>query len=313
MIAQLLLYKIFQLFLIMILGFVLVKAKLVKSEDSMVLSKLSLYLFMPAVIINAFNVEMTNDIVRGLIIAFFAAVLIHIVLLVLDCILKKHFKATSVERASIMYSNAGNLIVPLVSYVLGEEWLIYSSAFLIVQLVFLWTHGVRLFSDKKISLKKILLNINMLAVITGFVIMLLGLRLPNFVGEITSSLGSMLAPTGMIIAGMLAASVDFGKMLKNKRLYVVMVARLVICPVIIMFLLKGILLIVEIPNVDTVMLISYLASITPTASTVMQFSQIYGKDSYYATAINTVTTIGCIITMPLLIMFFNLFFDMYCT
>ena len=101
----------------MILGFVLVKAKLVKSEDSSVLSKLSLYLFMPAVIINAFNVEMTNDIVRGLIVAFFVAVLIHIVLLMLDCILKKYFKTTNVERASIMYSNAGNLIVPIVTYV----------------------------------------------------------------------------------------------------------------------------------------------------------------------------------------------------
>lgn len=305
MIAQLLLYKIIQLFLIMTLGFVLVKAKLVKSEDSMVLSKLSLYLFMPAVIINAFNVEMTNDIIWGLIIAFLVAALIHIVLLMLDCILKKYFKATNVERASIMYSNAGNLIVPIVTYVLGGEWLIYSSAYLIVQLVFLWTHGVRLFSDQKISLKKILLNINMLAVISGFVIMFSGLRLPNFIGEITSSLGAMLAPAGMIIAGMLAASVDFKKMLENKRLYFVMIARLVIYPVIIMFLLKGISLIVRIPNVDTVMLISYLASITPTASTVMQFSQIYGKDSYYATAINAVTTIGCIITMPLLILLFN--------
>lgn len=171
----------------MTLGFVLVKAKLMKSEDSMVLSKLSLYLFMPAVIINAFNVEMTNDIIWGLIIAFLVAALIHIVLLMLDCILKKYFKATNVERASIMYSNAGNLIVPIVTYVLGGEWLIYSSAYLIVQLVFLWTHGVRLFSDQKISLKKILLNINMLAVISGFVIMFSGLRLPNFIGEITSS------------------------------------------------------------------------------------------------------------------------------
>ncbi len=304
MIVQLLLYKIFQLFLIMILGFVLVRAKLMKSEDSAVLSKLSLYLFMPAVIINAFNVEMTNDIVMGLIIAFFVAILIHIILLMLDCVLKKIFKTTNLERASILYSNAGNLIVPIVTYVFGEEWLIYSSAYLIVQLIFLWTHGVRLFSDKKISLKEILLNINMLAVISGFVIMFLGVRLPNFISEITSSLGAMLAPAGMVIAGMLAASVDFGKMLKNKRLYIVMMARLIICPVIIMFLLKGISLIVRAPNVDTVMLISYLASITPTASTIMQFSQIYGKDSYYATAINAVTTIGCIITMPLLIMFF---------
>ena len=308
MVAQLLLYKIIQLFLIMILGFVLVKVKLVKSEDSIVLSKLSLYLFMPAVIIDAFDVEMTNDIISGLITAFFTAVLIHIGLFALDCVLKKYFKSTSVERASIMYSNAGNLIVPLVTYILGEEWLIYSSAYLIVQLVFLWTHGVRLFSNKKISAKNILLNVNMLAVLLGFVIMILRLRLPVFIGEITSSLGAMLAPSGMIIAGMLAASVDFKKMLKIKRLYFVMIARLVICPVIIVFLLKGISLIVRIPDIDTVMLISYLASITPAASTIMQFSQIYGKDSYYATAINAVTTIACVITMPLLIMFFDLFF-----
>ena len=308
MIAQLLLYKIIQLFLIMILGFVLVKVKLVKSEDSVVLSKLSLYLFMPAVIINAFNVEMTNDIMVGLIIAFFTAVLIHIGLFILDCVLKKHFKATSVERASIMYSNAGNLIVPLVTYILGEEWLIYSSAYLIVQLVFMWTHGVRLFSKQKINAKNILLNVNMLAVLFGFVIMILRLRLPVFIGEIASSLGAMLAPSGMIIAGMLAASVDFEKMLKIKRLYFVVIARLVIYPVIIVLLLKGISLIVRIPDIDTVMLISYLASITPAASTIMQFSQIYGKDSYYATAINVVTTIVCVITMPLLIMFFDLFF-----
>ena len=61
--------------------------------------------------------------------------------------------------------NAGNLIVPIVTYVLGEEWVIYSSAFLIVQLVFLWTHGVRLFSDDKLSIKKIILNVNMIAVL----------------------------------------------------------------------------------------------------------------------------------------------------
>lgn len=304
MIAQLLLYKIFQLFIIMILGFVLVKAKLVKSEDSTFLSKLSLYLFMPAVIVNAFNIQMTNDIVKGIIIAFLLAIIIHIVLLMLDCILKKRFKAKNVERASIMYSNAGNLIVPIVTYVLGEEWVIYSSAYLIVQLVFLWTHGVRLFSDQKISLKKILLNVNMIAVISGFVIMFSGLRLPDFIGEITSSLGAMLAPAGMIIAGMLAASVDFKKMLKFKRLWFVTITRLLICPGIIMLILKCILLIVKMPYVDTVVLISYLASITPTASTVMQFAQIYGKDSCYATAINAVTTVGCIITMPLLIMLF---------
>ncbi len=300
MIAQLLLQKILQLFLIMIVGFVLVKVKIVKSEDSTVLSKLSLYLFMPAVIINSFNMEITEEIMRGLFIAFAAAILIQGLFLLLDLLLKKYFGFTNVERASIMYSNAGNLIVPIITYVLGEEWLIYGSAYLIVQLVFLWTHGVKLFSTGKASLKKILLNINMLAVAFGFIMLLFRIRLPEFVSEITSSLGGMLAPAGMIIAGMLAASVDFRGVLKNKRLYLVTFARLVLYPVLTMVLLKGILFVTKIPEA-TVMLISYLASISPTASTIMQFAQLYGKDADYATAINAVTTILCILTMPVLV------------
>jgi len=133
--------------------------------------------------------------------------------------------------------------------------------------------------------------------------MIFNFRLPAFIGEITSSLGGMLAPSGMIIAGMLAASVDFGKMLKNKRLYFVLIARLIICPVIIMIILKIIILNVKIADIYTISLITYFASMTPTASTVMQFAQIYGKDAEYATAINAITTIGCVVTMPLLIMF----------
>ena len=40
----------------------------------------------------------------------------------------------AVEKASMIYSNAGNLIIPIVTAVLGKEWVIYSSAFLSVQL-----------------------------------------------------------------------------------------------------------------------------------------------------------------------------------
>ena len=273
-------------------------------EDSTPLSKLSLYLFMPAIIINAFNIRVTREITRGLIVAFVVAIAIHMVLLLIDGIVKKSFRATSVERASIIYSNAGNLIVPIITYIFGEEWLIYASAYLIVQIVFLWTHGVQLFSEQKSCLKKILLNVNVIAVFVGFVMMIFNLRLPAFVGEITAPLGNMLAPTGMIIAGMLAAGVDFGKMLKNKRLYLVSAARLVICPVIVLILFKGIMAFVVDSHIRTVMMISYLASITPSASTIMQFAQLYGKEADYATALNVVTTIGCILTMPLLILFF---------
>ena len=39
---------------------------------------------------------------------------------------------------------------------------------------------------------------------------------------------------------------------------------------------------------------------TPTAMLVTQLSQFYGKDAAKASAINVLTTLSCVVTMPLL-------------
>ena len=53
MVAKLLIYKILQLFCMMLIGIVIAKLKIVTSKESSVLSKISLYLLMPSAIINA--------------------------------------------------------------------------------------------------------------------------------------------------------------------------------------------------------------------------------------------------------------------
>ena len=52
-ISILLMEQIFELFLMILMGFIIVKAGIVKEEDSKVLSKIVLYLIIPCVIINA--------------------------------------------------------------------------------------------------------------------------------------------------------------------------------------------------------------------------------------------------------------------
>ena len=70
MIPYLLFCKIVQLFAIMAAGFVVAKLGVVKKGDSLVLSKLALFLLMPAALIKAFSIELTPEIKSGLIIAF---------------------------------------------------------------------------------------------------------------------------------------------------------------------------------------------------------------------------------------------------
>ena len=45
---------------------------------------------------------------------------------------------------------------------------------------------------------------------------------------------------------------------------------------------------------------------TPSASTLTQMAQVYGKDADYASAINVVTTLLCIVTMPLMVALYQM-------
>jgi len=300
-----LIYKIAQLFIIMLIGFLLTKWGLIKSQDSTILSKLSLYLLMPCSIINAFDFEMTPDIRNGLILAFAAAFIIHFVFFILDFVYKKTVSKNSVERASIMYTNAGNLVIPIVSFVLGEEWVLYTAAYLSAQMVFMWTHCIGLFSNQKFNIKKIIFNVNIIVIFIGFALMLSGLRLPEFVKGVTTSFSSMMGTVGMLIAGIMAANIDYKKILPNKRIYLVAIFRMIVWPVIMLVIVK-LLSLFPVMNADKVLLVPFLASIAPSAATIMQFGQLYNKDPDFAVGINLVTTLSCIVTMPIFVALFNL-------
>lgn len=56
-ISILLMKQILELFLMIFMGYVIVKTGLLKDKDSKVISKIVLYLIIPCVIINAFQVE----------------------------------------------------------------------------------------------------------------------------------------------------------------------------------------------------------------------------------------------------------------
>ena len=90
-ISILLMKQIAQLFLMIFMGYLIVKTGIVEDTDSKVLSKIILYLVIPCVIINAFQVDYTSDTVRGLLLAFIASVLTQIVLLIVVSVLGKLF------------------------------------------------------------------------------------------------------------------------------------------------------------------------------------------------------------------------------
>lgn len=62
----------------------------------------------------AFQVDFTEQVKEGLVLGTVADVIVEAMLLFLGSFFKKLFKLNAVEQCSVIYSNAGNLIIPLV-------------------------------------------------------------------------------------------------------------------------------------------------------------------------------------------------------
>ena len=306
-ISILLMQQIVQLFLMIFMGYLIVKTGLVRDDDSKVLSKIILYLIVPCVIINAFQVDYTTDTVKGLLIAFAASVMTQVILLVVISVAGRLLHLNEVEVASVYYSNSGNLIVPIVTFILGQEWVLYGCVFMSVQLVFLWTHCKKIISrEASYDWKKIILNINMISIFIGVILFFTGIRLPEIIGNTLASVGTMIGPAGMIVTGMLFAGMNLKQIFANKRVYFITFLRLIAVPLIALVLIKLSNLASFSADGNKIMLIVFLAIITPSASTVTQMCQVYGNDSKYASAINVMTTLLSIITMPVMVMLFQM-------
>lgn len=307
MIGLILAQKILSLFIMMAMGALLVRTKLMKVSDGKAISTVALYLIVPCSIFTAFQVEYSEQIRDGLFLAAGVAILLHIGMIGLTEILGKWMKLDSVEKASIIYSNSGNLIIPLVTSILGKEWVIYSTGFLCVQLILLWSHAKMMICEEpKFDLKKILLNINMITIAIGLVCFFTQIKLPSVFLDAVESVGSMIGPAAMLVTGMLIGSVDFKTLLSYRRLPMIAILRLVVYPVLGVAFIRFSGVAGLVPNGEMILMITFLAMTTPVATTITQMAQVYGKNAEYASAINVITTLACIITMPVMIMLYQM-------
>ena len=287
-ISFMLFLEILKLFLMCAMGFGIVKAGILKSSDSGPLSAIALYIVCPCVYLNAYQADYDPVQARSLLVTFIVAVIIVM------------------EVTSAAYSNAGNMIIPIISSMLGEEWVFYTTALVTVQMFFFWTHMASVFSGK-FDLKKILTNVNVISVFAAVLLYLFRIRIPATLLGALRSTGSMIGPLSMIITGMLLANVDFREVFTRKRAWLVAALRLLILPLLLLPLFILICRVSGMEDSHLIMMIVFLGSSSAGASTVVQMARLYHHDAEYAGALNVMTTMLCIFTMPLMVGIYNYF------
>lgn len=310
--AEAFLQEMFVLYGIAILGFIVRKKGILNDSADDVLTKLILYITLPALILFSLDISFSTAIVKE----FFWLIFMSIYILALASLLAFRMRScsklteqqSSVYEGLIIFGNQG-FIGYAVSYILfGEQGIIYLTMFNLCYLILIWTYGIYLFTKNKntINWKNIFLNPGILSTFIGLIVFLLPIHWPIVVSKGLESVGRMTIPLSMMLIGSLIANVKYKDLLlliKSSYLWKMAITRLLLIPLLLLLFACF-----SVPF--QLLVIAVLVSGMPAAPTISLYSQKYGADTYFASLGVLMTTLLCIVTIPLLyfiLHFFTLF------
>lgn len=99
------------------------------------------------------------------------------------------------------FSNSGFMGYPIILAV-NPDWMIYAVAYNIAFVFVTWTVGVSLFQGRQnISLKRVLLNPNVISAFIGFAVFCFNITLPDILSQTMSLVGGLTTPLSMLLIG----------------------------------------------------------------------------------------------------------------
>lgn len=279
----------------MSVGAILYKIGQVDEKGVGQLSNLALYVATPCVVIQALAIPFDSEkISTGLVVILF-----FLVIFVVSVIIARFGcgRADRVGQFAVVFSNSGFVGIPLIQGILGDEYVFYVTMTMVAGTLVFWTYGVYLMSGSKdeVSVKKILTNPNLVAVVIGLVLFLAPIELPYVVERTLAGMANMNTGLGMVILGATLGASNIGLMIRDTRLYKAIALRLVAVPLVCI----PILMLMPVPfEVRMVMMIIAAA---PAASATSMLALKYGADYSYGTGLSIGTTIISMLSMPVVL------------
>lgn len=289
------------MFLLVVLGVILYRKDMLSDKTTKQISNLILYIVSPCITVVSFIQPYSTEKLIGFGVSLlYSFIIIFIGLGVGRLVLGD---SRRLETYACGFSNAGFVGIPLVSGVLGIEYVFNLSAFFVAFNLISWTYGLYLISGQKnFSVKKLMMNPAIFSVFLGFAIFVLQIPLPDFLFNTIESLGSMNTPLAMIVLGTYVANEPLMNIFKNKMAFEVSFLRLLVVPLIVLVLLK--FAYVPIHEIKTILLI---ASCAPCGATLAMFCQLYGADYNYGARIVSLSTVLCPFTIVLVMTLMQIF------
>lgn len=303
---QILYSQIVIMFLLMAVGAAAYRFGILTTAGSAECSGLLIKIVTPCIIINAFLREYDSTMVSWLLQALFLSLGLFVLsAVVVTLMFRRTQENWADKRMCAIFTNNGFMALPLLQALFGSDGVFVGSIAIVAMNFMLWTYGVVLLSaatqrSGRIDLKKVLLNPGTVGFCIGVVLFVLSLPLPDIFTQTIGFVSDLNTPLAMIVLGVYLAQSDLPATLRDRATYTVCAARLIILPLLCLFVM---IVLPLSPLVERVMMVSMA---TPCAVASSMFAQMFGTNYLYASRIIAFSTLLSALSLPLLLSLYTI-------
>jgi malate permease and related proteins len=209
-----------------------------------------------------------------------------------------------VFHASTMFGNVGFIGIPLILGILPERGMLYMALFTIIDQALLWSIGFYLtLPEEKVNYRSLpanfknILNPAMLGIFLAILFISMEWKLPAILNKALGLVGDTTTPLSLIYIGGTFCFCNVRRFLTKIEYYAIVIIKMIAIPLFVSSILRFLHVEQEI--------ITFITMITgmPSMAAIAMFARSNESDEDCAVGAIMITTILCLVTLPLLAYF----------
>lgn len=306
------------MFLLIFVGMLLRKNKILPEVSGTTLSKLELYVLAPALNFHNWAQNCTLDtLTQNTKLILYGAIMVGIAIALahpLSKLFVKNFSQSAeldyqrnIYKYAMTFGNYGYMGNYIILSIFGSAMFFQYSMFTFIIGFICNSWGLYILAPKKESGKHSVSDVlkrfftpPVIAMLLGALVGLTNTKqfIPDFIMNAASNAGDCMGPIAMILAGFVVGAYDFKEMLSKKKVYVATLLRLILIPLVFMLAL-------HLVGIDKdIMTLALITFATPLGMNTIVYPAAYGQDTSTGASMTMISTAFSVITIPLMYLAF---------